>query len=69
MDVAIPHQLSVEDYHQITPERYDSILRAEKQFAKDTGNSTLYRLQLIARAIKWLLTGHKYVKETLKALK
>ena len=69
MDVAIPHQLSVEDYHQITPERYDSILRAEKQFAKDTGNSTLYRLQLVARAVKWLLTGHKYVKETLKALK
>ena len=68
MDVTLPHQLSVNDYSKVTAERYNSILRAEKQFAQDTGNGRWYKWQLVARLIKWVLTRHMYVKETIQAL-
>jgi GT2 family glycosyltransferase len=68
MDVVLPHQLSIEDYNQVTLKRYTSILHAEKQFAYDTEHLLEYRLQIIARAIKWLITGHKFSWKTIKYL-
>lgn len=68
MDVELLHQLSVNDYADVTRDRYCSILNAEKQFATDIGRIWQYRLLLVARCCKWLLTCHKYTLLTIKHL-
>jgi GT2 family glycosyltransferase len=68
MDISLVHHLSVEDYTNVSQERYCSVLKAEKQFASDTGRIWQYRLLLIARCCKWLLTNHKYTLLTIKHL-
>lgn len=66
--VRLTHSLSVCDYSQVSKERYLSLLAAEKRFAKETGHERLYRIRLFCRLIKWILTGHKYIRETYCAL-
>ena len=70
LDVKLSHNLSIEDYSHVSSERYRSILSAEKRFAAECGKRSLcfYRWHLTGRLMKWLLTGHPYIKETYKAL-
>lgn len=68
LDINITHCLSLMDYDTLPLWRYQSILKAEKQFAIETGNTNRYRIYLIGRLVKWLITGHAYTKETFKAL-
>lgn len=68
MDVELLHKLSVNDYADVTRDRYQSILNAEKQFATDIGRIWQYRMLLIARCCKWLLTCHRYTLLTIKHL-
>ena len=66
--VTLMHNLSVNDYTQVSRERYISLLQAERRFAQESRHLCRYRLLLSARLIKWILTGHPYVKETWNAL-
>lgn len=68
LPVTLMHDLSVNDYTQVSRERYISLLQAERRFAQESRHLCRYRLLLSARLIKWILTGHPYVKETYHAL-
>lgn len=69
LPVTLTHSLSVEDYTNVSRERYLSVLAAEKRFAKETGHISRYRCLLGARLIKWALTRHPFVRETFNALR
>lgn len=68
LPVTLMHDLSVNDYTQVSRGRYLSLLQAERRFAKDSQHLCSYRMFLLARLIKWALTGHPYIKETWNAL-
>ncbi len=69
MQASLRHSLSISDYSQVSAERYQSLLTAEKRFAEEEGGMYpfLYRLRLLGRAVKWTMTGHRYTKETWRA--
>lgn len=66
---SLRHSLSISDYKNVSESRYQSLLQAEKLFAKEEGGiyPLQYRLRLLGRAVKWTLTGHRYAKETWRA--
>ena len=68
LPVTLVHRLSVSDYSSMPQWRYLSLLKAEKQFAKETGHPCRYRLRLFGRWVKWIITGHPYIHETFQAL-
>ncbi len=69
LPVEITHNLSVNDSkHYISKERYLSLLEGERNYAKEFGYMCRYKLHLVGRLIKWLLTRHVFVKETFEAL-
>ena len=68
LPVRMRHDLSLNDYSHISRERYLALLQAERRFAQDSHHMCRYRLLLTARLIKWVLTGHPYVKNTYQAL-
>lgn len=69
MKSSLRHSLSISDYQNVSPDRYQSLLQAERRFACEEGGiyPPLYRLRLLVRAVKWTLTGHRYAKETWRA--
>lgn len=68
LEVTLTHSLSIENYSQVSRERYMSVLEAERRFAKETGNVWRYRCLLMCRIVKWSLTRHKYIRESMHAL-
>lgn len=68
MSVRLLHSLSVQDYTAVPQWRYLSLLAAEKRFAKEMGRERRYKIRLFCRLVKWTLTGHKYIRETYRAL-
>ena len=69
MDSSLRHSLSISDYKNVSESRYQSLIQAEKRFAQEEGSMypLLYHIQLLGRAVKWTLTGHRYTKETWRA--
>lgn len=61
LETAITHQLSVLNYENVSPERYQSILSAEHLYysAYDTGFLSAHKRQLSKRLIKQFLTVKK----------
>lgn len=70
MRARVRHELSITDYAHVSRARYMRILEAECRFAHEGSWRwrLYYRLRLTMRAVKWMLTGHAYVMETIKQL-
>ncbi len=68
LPVSMTHVLSVSDYSRVTEWRYKSLLEAEKRFAHEVGRVGEYKILLLCRLVKWILTRHPFVRETGEAL-
>lgn len=68
LPVRMHHNLSVANEHYVDSVRYQSILSAERRFADEFGIRRYYKWHLTGRLMKWIITGHPFVKETFKAL-
>lgn len=70
MNVELQHNLSVESADYTSKERYLLLLSAERKFANILGERSMryYKYILFLRSMKWFLSGHKYWRETIKAL-
>ena len=69
LPVRLLHNLSVNDpKHYVSKERYNSILHGERQFAEQYNEVIRYKMRLLCRLCKWILTGHPCIKETFRAL-
>ncbi len=69
LPVEIVHNLSVNNpKHYISRSRYLSLLEGERNYAREFGYVWRYKLHLVGRLVKWLLTRHVFVKETFEAL-
>ncbi len=71
MHTRLHHNLSVENYAEnMSPKRYQSLLEAEKQMAKDCGCVATISLQIyrLGRCAKWLFHADKrgYIMQTLR---
>ena len=63
LDTTLEHNLSVLDYEKnMTVDRYQMILKSELAFARETGRQSvmLYKLLVICRFLKQLLSNKKY---------
>lgn len=67
LPVQMTHSLSLQTYAYMPSCRYASLLAAEKRFAQETGNKKRYKWRLFGRWLKWVLTGHRYTRETYQA--
>lgn len=68
LPVRLQHNLSVVGEHYVDGARYQSILSAERRFANEFGLKRRYKRHLAGRLVKWIITGHPFVKETFEAL-
>lgn len=68
LPMCLQHNLSVADEHYVDSARYRSILAAESRFAHEFGIERRYQWHLAGRLMKWIVTGHPFVKETFEAL-
>lgn len=69
LPVVLIHDLSVADSkNYVSLAKYDDMLSTEVRLVKEQGHLWEYRVRLMVRIIKWVLTRHPFVGHTIKHL-
>ncbi len=72
LEATLRHNLSISDSRNyVSVHRYRCLMDAELRYTKQLGtiqSIMWYKLRLVARILKWIVTMHPFVKETAKHL-